>query len=97
MRTLAQHALTIGLAAVLLADCAARNDMPPIGSPTSAQALRRPTSSFQVLHRFGRHDQSRGRANPSGPLLDVNGTLYGTTSNGGRGGYVPDDLSLLRM
>lgn len=88
MRTLAHSTLTIGLAALLLADCAARNDVPPIGAPaTSAQALRAPTSSFQVLHRFGRHDKSRGGANPSGPLLDVNGTLYGTTSNGGRGGY----------
>jgi uncharacterized repeat protein (TIGR03803 family) len=88
VRTLALSALTIGLAAALLAGCVARNDMPPMGAPaTSAQTLRTMTSSFQVLHRFGRHDKTRGGASPAGPLLDVNGTLYGTTSNGGLGGY----------
>ena len=85
MRTFAWSALTVGVAAALLVGCGAP---PPIGAPaTGAQALRAVTSSFQVLHRFGRHDKTRGGANPSGPLLDVNGTLYGTTSNGGRGGY----------
>ncbi|HTA54776.1 MAG TPA: choice-of-anchor tandem repeat GloVer-containing protein [Candidatus Acidoferrales bacterium] len=88
MRTLALSALTIGLAAALLAGCVARNNMPPMGAPaTSGQTLRTMTSSFQVLHRFGRHDKTRGGASPAGPLLDVNGTLYGTTSNGGLGGY----------
>jgi uncharacterized repeat protein (TIGR03803 family) len=85
VRTFAWSALTVGVAAALLVGCGAP---PPIGAPaTGAQALRAVTSSFQVLHRFGRHDKTRGGANPSGPLLDVNGTLYGTTSNGGRGGY----------
>jgi uncharacterized repeat protein (TIGR03803 family) len=88
VRTLALSALTIGLAAALLAGCVARNNMPPMGAPaTSGQTLRTMTSSFQVLHRFGRHDKTRGGASPAGPLLDVNGTLYGTTSNGGLGGY----------
>jgi uncharacterized repeat protein (TIGR03803 family) len=88
VRTLALSALTIGLAAALLAGCVARNNMPPMGAPaTSGQTLRTMTSSFQVLHRFGRHDKTRGGASPAGPLLGVNGTLYGTTSNGGLGGY----------
>jgi uncharacterized repeat protein (TIGR03803 family) len=88
VRTLALSALTIGLAAALLAGCVARNNMPPMGAPaTSGQTLHTMTSSFQVLHRFGRHDKTRGGASPAGPLLDVNGTLYGTTSNGGLGGY----------
>jgi uncharacterized repeat protein (TIGR03803 family) len=86
VRTLVQYALTIGLAAALLAGCAALP--PPIGAPpTSAQALRATTSSFQVLYRFGHYGKKSGGENPSGDsLLNVGGTLYGTALYGGRGG-----------
>jgi uncharacterized repeat protein (TIGR03803 family) len=61
---------------------------PPVG--TSGAAARSLASvSFQVLHRFGRHAQESrdvGGANPDGGLIDVNGTLYGNTVNGGKYG-----------
>jgi uncharacterized repeat protein (TIGR03803 family) len=42
-----------------------------------AQVNRATSSSFQVLHRFGR--EAKGGALPLAPLLNVNGMLYGTT------------------
>jgi uncharacterized repeat protein (TIGR03803 family) len=44
------------------------------------------TSSYEVLHAFGRHPDvghNHGGATPWGGLLDVGGVLYGTTNNGG--------------
>jgi len=42
------------------------------------------SSSYQVLFRFGpRGGRSHGAHPDSGSLIDVNGTLYGTTSSGG--------------
>lgn len=94
MRTLTRSTLIIG-AAVLLAACSGAQ--PPIGAPaTSVQAPRAEgatrrfptTPAYQVLHRFGRHDDpshDHGGANPQGGLIDVNGTLYGTAEAGGHG------------
>ncbi|MGC1986425.1 MAG: choice-of-anchor tandem repeat GloVer-containing protein [Candidatus Cybelea sp.] len=68
---------------------------PAIGAPaTSAKASRTDrvayrfptTSSYRVLHRFGRHanaSHDRGGANPKSGLINVGGTLYGTTEAGG--------------
>jgi uncharacterized repeat protein (TIGR03803 family) len=56
-----------------------------VGASGTARDLT--SVSFQVLHRFGRHAQDSrdiGGANPDGSLIDVNGTLYGTTVNGGK-------------
>lgn len=61
---------------------------PPIGAPaTSAQSSRSDgitylSSRYQVLHRFNRRDG----ALPDASLVDVNGTLFGTTERGGAGG-----------
>lgn len=94
MRTFARYILGIGAAAAFAA-CGA--PQPPIGAPdmkaqtsrTEAAARRLPdTSSYQVLHRFGRHadaSHDHGGATPEGGLIDVNGTLYGTTVAGGNG------------
>ncbi|HXB83361.1 MAG TPA: choice-of-anchor tandem repeat GloVer-containing protein [Candidatus Acidoferrum sp.] len=52
---------------------------------TAARSLT--TVSFQVLHRFGVHaEESRdiGGVNPDSGLTNVNGTLYGSTVNGGK-------------
>jgi uncharacterized repeat protein (TIGR03803 family) len=69
-----------------LAPLAQDDTQPAIG--TSGTAARGLTSgSFHVLHRFGRHAQESadiGGVNPDGGLIDVNGTLYGTTVNGGK-------------
>lgn len=89
------YVLSLGGAAALLAACG--GSQPPIGAPaTSAQASSRnriarrfpTTSSYQVLHRFGRHaDPSHdyGGANPKSGLINVGGTFYGTTEAGGHG------------
>ncbi|MGA8532801.1 MAG: choice-of-anchor tandem repeat GloVer-containing protein [Candidatus Tumulicola sp.] len=42
------------------------------------------SGKYKVLHRFG---HGYDGANPKAALLDVNGTLYGTTSSGGRYNY----------
>jgi uncharacterized repeat protein (TIGR03803 family) len=51
---------------------------PSIRAPSATtQANDNASSLFQVLHRFGRH--AEGGAVPQSPLLNFNGTLYGTT------------------
>jgi uncharacterized repeat protein (TIGR03803 family) len=78
VRTFAQSALTISLAA-LLVGCG--GSPPPIGAPGAMpQSSAMAPSSYKVLYSFtGRPD---GEA-PSARLIDVNGTLYGTTYFGG--------------
>lgn len=91
MKNFAFYGLSISAASALLAGCG--GSQPPVGAPaTSAQAWRTHrvvrhsglTSSYQVLHRFARNERHQhGGANPAGGLIDVAGTLYGTTSSGG--------------
>ena len=84
MRIFAQSALTIGLTAALLGGCGGLQ--PPGATPqTSAipparSAAHRFSASYQQLFRF--HPPKDG-THPASGLLDVNGTLYGTTQNGG--------------
>lgn len=79
MRTLARDALSIGAAAALLVGCGSQ---PPIGAPgTMPKTLPiRATSSYKALYLFGPQIQG---THPFAGLLDVNGTLYGTTYAGG--------------
>jgi uncharacterized repeat protein (TIGR03803 family) len=88
VRTFARSALIVSLAAALLVGCG--ESQPPIGAPgvtpqTSAiasarSAAHRLSASYQQLYRFSpEHDGAR----PGGGLLDVSGTLYGTTVAGG--------------
>ena len=72
------------VAAAMLTGCG--GSQPPIGAPgtmpQSAGIVRRlmPASSYRVVCRFrGRHNG----AYPYASLLNVNGTLYGTTYSGG--------------
>jgi uncharacterized repeat protein (TIGR03803 family) len=53
--------------------------MPP-AAPGISQHNRSATSSYQVLYSFA---NKRDGANPEASLINVNGTLYGTTSEGG--------------
>jgi hypothetical protein len=75
----------------MLAGCG--GSQPPISTPSAmppgaavstraADRIQR-APSFRVLHRFG---GSPDGAIPLANLIDVNGTLYGTTSEGGRSG-----------
>lgn len=88
MNTLARCALTIGAAAALLAGCG--GSQPPIGA---SGAMRQRTSiahrlvrasSYRVLFRF--HAPHNGGI-PFAGLINVNGTLYGTTYASGTNGY----------
>jgi uncharacterized repeat protein (TIGR03803 family) len=84
----------IGAFAFVLTACGAprlaplaQDDMQQRIGPSRTVARSLTSASFQVLHRFGVHaEESRdiGGANPDGGLIDVNGTLYGTTVNGGK-------------
>lgn len=65
----------------------AQDDMQQRVGASGTVARNRTIVSFQVLHRFGRHAQESrdiGGVNPDSGLTNVNGTLYGTTVNGGK-------------
>jgi uncharacterized repeat protein (TIGR03803 family) len=91
---LGRYALGISIAAALLAGCG--GSQPPIGRPGAV-----PTTGLQgsgnapYAGRFARKysvllsfDTTDG-AEPTGGLLNENGTLYGTTYGGGKGGLCP--------
>jgi uncharacterized repeat protein (TIGR03803 family) len=87
------HALALSATAALLASC--DGSQPPIGAPAAmpqSRAFAPPRAnsdavsanrSYQVLYSFnwGTSDASE----PAAALIDVNGTLYGTTEIGGGG------------
>ena len=75
------------VAAALLAGCG--GSQPPIGAPgamprTSALAARANSANYKVLYSFGAESDD-GRY-PEATLIDVGGTLYGTTAGGGTNG-----------
>lgn len=77
------RAIIVGVAIASLAGCGSlRQATLPFGAAGSAPqiTIRQNAKSFRVLHRFagGAHDG----ASPQASLIDVNGTLYGTTSAG---------------
>jgi uncharacterized repeat protein (TIGR03803 family) len=91
---LSRYAVAIGATAALLAGCGGAQ--PPIGAPGAT-----PTTGFQrsanapYTERFARSysvllsfDTTDG-AQPTGGLLNENGTLYGTTFGGGKAGLCP--------
>ncbi|MGA8576736.1 MAG: choice-of-anchor tandem repeat GloVer-containing protein [Candidatus Cybelea sp.] len=65
-----------------------QGDMPPIGSPGASQrsaGIAAPaSSSYQLLYSFG---GGADGVNPYAGLINVHGTLYGTTYGGGANGY----------
>lgn len=82
---LSRFALVVTAGAALLAACAGSHSIGAPASP-SARAVFPLSSSYEVVHRFGHHrtiGRDRGGAQPKSGLVDVNGTLYGTTETGG--------------
>jgi uncharacterized repeat protein (TIGR03803 family) len=82
---LSKCALAIGVAAPLLAGCG--TSQPPVGSPAamsqeSALEARAHRSNYKVVYRFG---EARNGSFPRASLINVDGTLYGTTNAGGSG------------
>lgn len=81
--------LTICAAALLLAGCGALRQgqddtQPPIGASHEMLQIL-PTQRYDVLYDFA-ISHGRGAGLPGGGLLDVDGTLYGTTLLGGENG-----------
>ena len=76
-----RYSLSGFVAAATLAACGGSQS--PIGA-LRPQAHPQPSSvSYQVLHSFG---ASSDGAQPMASLINVNGTLYGTTEDGGTSG-----------
>ena len=78
-RELSRFALGIGATAALLAACG--GSQPPIGA-TGALPQSHASSGYDTLYSFGK--RSSDGQQPKAGLIDVNGTLYGTTFAGGR-------------
>ncbi len=81
-REFSRFALSICAAAAMLAGCG--GSQPPIAAP-GAMPLGRASSSYgyNTLYSFGKpHDGQQ----PKAGLIDLNGTLYGTTYGGGKSG-----------
>ena len=79
--SLSHRALSLSVAAVALAACG--GSQPPISAPmpqVSSFAARTSSVNYKVLYSFA--GVSDG-ANPEAGLIDVGGTLYGTTFAGG--------------
>src|ERR1700728_2343452 len=71
-------------AAALLSGCSGSQpalNLQPQGL-TSQKSLAHQT--YHILHKFGGAGDG---TNPSAELIDVDGTLYGTTAKGGANGY----------
>lgn len=74
-------AFCVGVAAVLLAGCG--GSQPPVGAPGTmpqVSAFERSSTDYRVLYSFGGGSDG---ADPVAALIDVGGTLYGTTAAGG--------------
>lgn len=89
MRTLAHSALGVGAAAAWLAGCATLN--PGLAGsryvPSAANLSRNSAdaSHYKVLYSF----HGRDGLHPVASLVDVNGTFFGTTKEGGTHGLSP--------
>jgi uncharacterized repeat protein (TIGR03803 family) len=84
---LGNYAISSCVTAALLAGCG--GSPPPIGAPgalpqTSAPAARINGTHYKVLYSFGAGSNDGGL--PEATLIDVGGTLYGTTLEGGTNG-----------
>jgi uncharacterized repeat protein (TIGR03803 family) len=85
MRTfVSRHALAMSLAAASVAGCG--GSQPPIAAPgaipraSALTARTNNTDNYKVVHSFGAGSDG---SSPQAGLVDVGGTLYGTTYDGG--------------
>jgi uncharacterized repeat protein (TIGR03803 family) len=77
-------ALILGAAAALLAGCGGSQPLLSTQPQGFASPQSLPQRGFRVLHNFC---SSGDGTNPAAPLIEVNGTFYGTTAKGGAYGY----------
>jgi uncharacterized repeat protein (TIGR03803 family) len=71
----------------MLGSCGGKAVTPFAQAPFSERNAVAGASNYRVVHNFHGGDGSE----PLGALIDVNGTLYGTTSSGGTRGIAPKD------
>ena len=90
MRTLVNLPLSYSVAAVFLAGCGVLplssskgqdESQSAIGVPRAMQTLAAASSPYRVVYNFGGGPNG---ADPVADLVNVNGTLYGTTQIGGK-------------
>jgi uncharacterized repeat protein (TIGR03803 family) len=82
--TIRHHAFAPSAAAALVALLAAcAGSQPPIGAPGALAQIRSSTNGYAMLHSFGHGADGR---DPKAALINVRGTLYGTTYAGGSSG-----------
>ena len=91
---LSHYAISSCVAAALLAGCG--GSQPPIGVPgampqASALASRTAGTNYKVVYSFGAIPDGNF---PRGSLIDVDGTLYGTTDEGGLYSYGCSDYGI---
>ncbi len=81
--TVYRYAFSLGAAAALLSGCGASQlptGAPGVAPQASLRVTRIDSTKYRVLYSFG---GSSDGAHPQGGLIDVGGTLYGTTNGGG--------------
>jgi len=87
MRRFALGRSTFGMAAAAALVAACSGPWTSLSASPSLRVTKQTGSSgYQLIHGFGdpgRLHRNAGGINPDGALIDVNGTLYGTTSWGG--------------
>jgi uncharacterized repeat protein (TIGR03803 family) len=83
MRTWAHVVVLIGTGSIL---AACSGSQPPLGESSSGLPSQQSMAHrvFHIIHPFGR--SARDGTKPAADLIDVKGTLYGTTSRGGAHG-----------
>ncbi len=80
MRSLTRYAVSISAAAALLSGCGASQTAIPAQALLPTQTLMDRGPQFKVLYHFNIHGDG---THPIAGLINVNGTLYGTTLEGG--------------
>ena len=88
-RELSRFALSTCAAAVMLAGCG--GSQPPLGAP-GAMPQSRPAAATVTIRSTALGSAHDGQQ-PKAGLIDVNGTLYGTTYGGGKYGGVRSSAS----
>jgi len=84
--SLLRYGLSLSAVAALLAGCGGSQSPLSLSPPELAQQQTHPNTPYNVLHTFERSPEDG--TYPEADLIDVKGTLYGTTVTGGtNGGY----------
>ena len=81
-----RYGLSVCVVAAMLAGCGGGSDTPPSPSIAALTAERTRPVTYSVLYSFAGSGEGDGEI-PEATLINVKGTLYGTTIEGGTDGY----------